>query len=209
MAEEKNVVMTIRVLIVFVILFVAAAFLIRQNIAYVNKVLISSLPFSVTAYIILSAIDAIFIPIIIPLIPIASNLYGFVFASLYLIIGWIIGIVISFYIARKFGRRIVGKFVSLKKIDEFEKSIPEHRLFTFIFLMRIFLPLDIVSYGFGIFKKVNVKKFFLASFLGIIPPAILLSYAGNLSLNYEATGLILGILIAVLIGTWFYQGRKR
>lgn len=197
--DESAIIKGIIFVIILLIFFVLVSQLMRQNIEYIDKIITGSLPFGIPVYILLAAIDAIAFPTIIPLIPVASHLYGFLFATLYLIIGWVIGISISFYIARKFGRRIVGKFISLKKIDAFEKSIPEKNVFMFIFFLRIFLPLEVATYGFGIFRKISARKFFLASFLGIIPAAVVLSYIGALSLTIEVTGLVVGLLFAALI----------
>ena len=71
-------------------------------------------PLIFIVYIVLSVVIA---PIsMIPLLPLGNTVWGWLWLSVYLFIAWHIGAIIAFFISRKFGRQVVGKFVNLKKI---------------------------------------------------------------------------------------------
>ena len=85
----------------------------------------------------------------------------------------LIGMVINFWISRKWGRRVVTKFVggnSMAKIDEFSKQYGIKALV----LLRLFQGnlADFISYAYGL-TKISFSKYFLISALAPIPWALI------------------------------------
>jgi len=127
------------------------------------------------------------------------------------VVGWTIGAVIAFSLARRFGRPYVSKFLSLKKIEIVERLIPEGNLFLTIFFFRAVMPFDGLSYILGLFTKINFHTFFWATLLGLIPFCLVMSYLGSLPTVFLVVGLLLAGLfcIAGFIGLKRKADRKR
>ncbi|OGJ53871.1 hypothetical protein A3D11_04140 [Candidatus Peribacteria bacterium RIFCSPHIGHO2_02_FULL_49_16] len=113
-----------------------------------------------------------------PLLPLAARIFGVWMTGILSIIGWWIGCLIAFQIARM-GRRVLEKFVSFKAVDHIEKRIPPDIGFLGIVVLRMLLPTDMTSYVLGLLKNLRFSIYATASLLGIIPFAFVWSYAGG------------------------------
>ena len=71
--------------------------------------------------------------------------------------------------------------------------------------MRMILPVDVLSYLLGLFSKVDLKTYTLATFIGVIPFAFILSYIGSLSFAYQLFSLFFGGIIFLIL---FYKFKK-
>jgi uncharacterized membrane protein YdjX (TVP38/TMEM64 family) len=150
------------------VIFILVSYLLQTNMDFVKKNLDLGI-FGVFLYVFITAFATVVAPIsAIPLLPVAVFLWGWFYAGILSVIGWTIGSVIAFIIGRKFGIKIVRKFVSLDKINYYESFIPKKDLFLGIILIRIFLPVDLLSYLLGIFSKVSLRTYALATFIGVI-----------------------------------------
>jgi len=144
---------------------------------------------------------------IIPLIPVASVVFGPFWAGLYTIIGWFLGSIVDFIIARKFGKPVLKKFVSLKTVEKYENYIPQKMEFWWVVLLRAIVQVDILSYALGLFSRISLWKFSLATLIGMTPMAFVISYAGEALLEREfKTFVILVIVFAVIFTglSYFY-----
>jgi len=140
-----------------------------------------------------------------PLVPIASNLWGTFIAAILSIIGWSIGAFIAFIIARIYGAKIVEKIIPLKKLHEYEKLIPQKNIFFGIILLRIIIPVDLLSYALGIFSKVKLRTYMIATVIGIAPFAFIWAYLGKIPFYYQI--LIFLIVLVVLTIAYFLRGK--
>lgn len=84
-------------------------------------------------------------------------------------ISTIIDSAINFYIARRWGRPLITRFVSKEDTITIDNFTKEHGL-TSLFLMRMFLTgmHDFVSYAMGL-TNINFTSYLLVTILGIIP----------------------------------------
>jgi len=189
------------VLILILAMFFLMSYIVQSNLInlkffYENKLL------SVFIYILILILEVVILPLnSYPLVPIASNLFGWIPAATYSLIGWTIGSFIAFFIAQKYGKPILTKIVSLKDVEKFEKRIPQKHMFLSVVLLRIFLPTDIVSYALGFFTKMKKTTYITATLIGYIPMAFAVSYLGVIPLRYQIIGFVIGGLI-LLIGGW-------
>lgn len=180
-------------------LFILSSYLVRTNIDFF-KSFIGNNFLGVLVYILITIIAVVIAPIsMVPLIPIASNLWGWFNAGIINIIGWGIGSFIVFFICRRYGVPLVKRFVSLKKINSFEKKIPKENLFLDIVLLRMIIPVDILSYALGLFSKVKFRVYAIATIIGLIPFAFVFSYLGTVPVLYQIIGFVVIILLIAAI----------
>ncbi len=159
-------------------------------------------------YIFLLVISVVVAPFAMPLFLVSGGIFGFMVAAIYNIIGWSLGAVIAFLSARLLGRPILSRFVSLKKIDEHEKKIPEKLEFFSIILLRMVIPVDLLSYALGFFSNVSFMRYTLATIIGITPFAIIFAYAGGALFEGKYCTIVILTLIMLFvfsIGYYFFN----
>ncbi|MBI5753764.1 VTT domain-containing protein [Candidatus Peregrinibacteria bacterium] len=186
---------------IFAILLVIALFIAAAIFAKQYDYLLKEIPYSqgylgAIFYILITIFAIVVAPIsTFPLLPLAISLWGSFFAALYSIIGWTIGAVIAFWLARRYGKPLIGKLMPLEKIQRIEKIIPEKNIFISIVLLRMTLPVDVLSYGLGLFSSICFSLYFFATLIGVIPFAFLFSYAIILPTAFQISLLVLVIII--------------
>lgn len=113
-----------------------------------------------------------------PLLPVAARSYGVVAAGLLSAGGWWVGSLVAFEIARK-GRGVVERFASLEAVDRIERKMPRDLTFGAIVVLRMVLPVDLVSFALGLMRGLAFRTYAAASLIGILPFAFVWSYAGG------------------------------
>lgn len=144
--------------------------------------LLETMPFLNTSggivfYILITIIAVVIAPVsTLPLLPVAVKLWGSFYAAVFSIIGWTIGSAIAFWLARRYGKPFISKIISTNKIEKIEKIIPKNNIFISIILLRIALPVDILSYSLGLFSSISFKLYITATIIGLSPFAFAFSY---------------------------------
>jgi uncharacterized membrane protein YdjX (TVP38/TMEM64 family) len=157
-------------------------------------------------YIALNIVDAVLAPgATLPLIPVAAHAWGPVPAAIVTTVGWTVGSLIAFLIARQWGYPIVKKLTSMERLRQMKKYIPED-LFWSIVVLRLFMPMDIMSYVLGLFTDIGWSRYVIATALGVAPMAFVLAYVGKLpnAYDYITFGVGLGVVVA-----WVLVARRR
>lgn len=113
-----------------------------------------------------------------PFLPFAAHLYGVWLTAVLSAAGWWLGSLVAFQIAR-LGRRYLERFASLATVDRLERRIPGDVGFGGIVVLRMIFPVDIVSFALGLLKGLRFSTYAIASLIGIVPFALLWSYAGG------------------------------
>ena len=195
-------------LLLIITLFIFFSYIIQTNLNAIQSLMQNNL-IGMTIYTLISIIAIVIAPIsTLPLLPVASNLWGWQTAGILSIMGWTIGSLIAFILARKYGVPLIKKFISIEKITEIEKSIPQKNVFWSIVFLRMVVPVDILSYALGLFSKIKTKSYLTATIIGITPFAFVFAYLGELPFYYQIFGLIIaGILI--LIGLIIHKRKIR
>lgn len=192
---DKRIKGILEVLVV-VIVFLFFSYLIQSNLEFLGEFVTNDFV-GMLIYFLLEVLSIVIVPVTtLPLVVIASNLWGGFLTGVLNVVGWTIGGWIAFVIARKYGVKIVKKFISIKKINEIENKIPKEHLFWSVILLRVVIPMDILSYALGIFTRMNVGSYLLATFIGIIPFAFIWAYFGGINFYYQ---LILFLIVGILI----------
>lgn len=113
-----------------------------------------------------------------PLLPLATRCFGVPLTALLSAAGWWIGCLIAFQIARV-GRAHLERITSMAAIDRIEEKIPGDVGFGGIVVLRMILPVDVVSFALGLLKRLRFRTYAVASLVGILPFAFVWSYAGG------------------------------
>ena len=128
------------------------------------------------------------------LLPLGVITWGPFLTAIFCIYGWWFGSIVSFYLARTYKEWILLKYTSLKKYEFIDEFIPaEHVSISLIFL-RMTMPVDILSYGLGLFsKRITWQQNAITTLIGITPFAFIFSYIGVLKTSTQ---------IAIFLGTF-------
>ena len=124
--------------------------------------------------------------IVIPPIPgvifdvVSLTVFGWLWGLILAEAGIMLGASIAFFISRYFREPVVSRFLSLKKLTEWESTLSEQRKFWALVLIR--LPtnalFDYISYAAGL-TRIGFLKFFFATLLGNIPGLFLFYFFGG------------------------------
>lgn len=127
----------------------------------------------------------------------AGAFFGPWLGTLYSATGALGGALISFGLARFLGRGFIERFLS----GHINFCTPcSDRLLTSVILLTRLVPVvsfDLVSYGAGL-TKISLKRFCLATFLGMLPLTFVYNYFGSVFVVDRTTAAGLGILMVVL-----------
>jgi uncharacterized membrane protein YdjX (TVP38/TMEM64 family) len=135
------------------------------------------------------------------LFPVMVVLYGSVIAVVASVIAWTGGGILTYYISRKYGKRIVTKFISEEKIEKFsgyEKRLSSKNKFLGLVGLHALLPGDILGYVLGLFITVPYFTYGLTLFIGNIPFTLTALLAVNVSLFWQSM-----ISVVIVLGTLF------
>ena len=186
-------------ILVIVAFFILSSYLVRENLDFV-KSLIGNNFLGILIYILIVIIAIVIAPInMLPLVPIASNIFGWFYTGIFNVIGWFIGSIIVFGISRRYGIPLIRKFVSLDQLYKLESKIPKENMFISIIILRMTIPVDALSYALSLLSNVKFRTYAAATFIGIIPFSFAFAYLGTIPIYYQIFGLIgIGIVIILI-----------
>ena len=131
------------------------------------------------AYVTLLAASVVLMPFSsLPLLPLAISVFGVGLTAWLSALGWWLGCLVAFQLARR-GRPMLERLASMREVDRLESMVPANVGFGGIVLLRMVLPVDLVSYALGLLKQLPFRRYALASLLGILPFSFVWSYAGG------------------------------
>lgn len=195
-------------ILIIIILFVLFSYFVQTNLGFFED-LIGEGVSGMLIYVLIKIIAIVVAPVsTLPLVSVASNLWGGFIAGVLNIIGWTIGAMIAFMLARKYGVDLIKKFVPIKKINKLEGRIPEENIFWSVVFLRMVIPVDILSYALGLFSKMKARDYLLATIIGIIPFAFILAYIGALPFYYQLIVLLIAGII-LLVGLIIKRKREK
>jgi uncharacterized membrane protein YdjX (TVP38/TMEM64 family) len=151
----------------------------------------------VCLFLVLNILDAVLAPgATLPLIPVAAHAWGHVWAAVVTTAGWTAGSLIAFSIARRWGTPLVKRLTSMDRLRQMRRYIPEDVFWT-IAILRLVMPMDLMSYLLGLFTDISWGKYTAATALGVTPAAFLLAYLGKLPHAYEIIALGIGGIVVL------------
>jgi len=189
--------------LVGIVLFVSLSQWSQQHTELLKELTSQAGAAGVVFYVLILATSIVFAPLGTGfLLPVAANSYGPVLAALYSILGWTIGSVGAFWIARHFGFRKLKETPFIQRIHVYESSVPRRHFYGLIVLFRMALPVDAVSYALGFASTISYPAFLVTTVLGITPLAFVFMFAATSSIAIQFTVSILATLL-FLAGTYF------
>lgn len=158
--------------------------------------------YAIALYVLL-CIASVIIPFgsILPLMPIAVALWGWLFTAMMTLVCWMAGSAILFEIARRLGKPAVQRLIPDTQ-REMIRSLTEDRSLWHGIFVRIIVHGDIVSYGFALFTDISRRRFLLITLIGVAPGAFLYSYFSSLPFEHQLSVAVLGI-VALLVYEFF------
>lgn len=185
-----------------VVLFVALSQWSQQHAALLQDLTSQAGFVGVLSYILIMAASIVFAPLGTAfLLPVAAMSYGPFLAAVYSIVGWTIGSVGAFFIARHFGFRKYKETEFMRRIQSYEASVPKLQFYGLIVLFRIALPVDGMSYALGFVSTISYPAFLVTTVLGITPLAFVFTFATTLSATIQ---IAVGVFATVLFLTASY-----
>lgn len=179
-------------------LFILFSYLVQKNLDFFEKFVINDVS-GILIFMLIEITSIVIAPVTtLPLIAVASNLWGWVLTGVISIFAWTIGSWIAFVIARKYGVRIVRKFISLKSLYKIQKKVPHKHIFWSVVLLRLIIPVDILSYALGIFTNMKTRNYLLATIIGITPFAFVFAYLGTTHFKYQIIAFLVAFMIFLL-----------
>ena len=200
METKKNKIKAVIPVAIIVALFVVSAFY-SQKYGEEAKIFVErGGVFGMVAYIVIAVIATVAAPIsAAPLIPIAANVWGVAITAALSILGWTIGSLIAFAIGRRYGLPLAQKFFSVRNLESIHKHIPKEKIFWSVVLLRIMIPVDLLSYALGIFGVLGWRRYMLVTIIGITPFAFIFAYLGTLPVSYQLFSIPAGILLIFIV----------
>lgn len=158
-------------------------------------------------YVFLLVLAVVLMPFaVMPLIPVAAATFGPLVTGLLSILGWSIGGMIAFMIARHWGRPLLSHFLPLEKLDRLVAMVPQRGQFLLIVLLRLTMPVDLVSYALGLSNRISFLWYTIATVVGVSWFSFAFAYLGealyqgNLLLLIElAATSALVLIVAILV----------
>lgn len=148
---------------------------------------------------------------VMPLTPMASQVFGPFVTGVLCVIGWTLGAVIAFLLSRYAGRPLLERMMSLEKVDAAAAKIPQSNLFWFIVIARHLIPVDVLSFALGLVSTVPFWTYTLATAIGVTWFSFAFAYlgeaffTGNLWLFTE----ISLISLAIIVVAWYMLRRRK
>jgi uncharacterized membrane protein YdjX (TVP38/TMEM64 family) len=164
----------------------------------------------IAAFMVLTALFTVFlIPLDVSvLIPVAANVWGPIPTALMSVSGWTLGSATAFFLARCFGTPLVEHIVGKGRVRAAEKTakrtIPKRHLFWWALFMQALVPMDLISYAFGLFTDIELGRYVLATALGDMVPGFFFAYAGVLPVWYQIGAVAVGLAI---VGVLFWRSQ--
>ena len=194
------------VLKIVILLTVAAALVLVQyffDIAqYLDSGLLSALLARTGSWapLVYMAVMALLVATPLPTLPLdlaAGTFFGPMLGTLYSVVGATGGSLISFFLARFLGRKLIERF--LKGHINFCTPCSDRLLTRIVFLTRLVpvFSFDMISYGAGL-TKMSMKNYILATLLGVVPLTFAYNTFGVLLVIGKWMNMLLGGIMVVL-----------
>lgn len=196
---NKNAIQGTFALLIVFLLFIFASFFATTYESGIHSFVMEGGSLGMIAYVFITIIAIIIAPIsTLPLMPIASALWGWPLAGVLSIIGWTVGAQIAFFIAQRFGKTLIEKIISIEKLKTIEERIPKRRIFWSVVFLRMMIPVDVLSYALGLFSQMKSGAYFFATLIGVTPFAFVFAYMGTIPALYQIGVLIIGVIALLL-----------
>ncbi|MEW9096333.1 MAG: TVP38/TMEM64 family protein [Clostridiaceae bacterium] len=182
-----------------------------KNPRELKEIIMSYGRYGILVFILMQVIQVIVFFIPGEIVQIAGGyIYGTVYGSLISLVGICLGGLISYSIARVYGKPFVYKIISKKQVKHFHKILSLGSINYIVFLLYLIpgIPKDALGYICGI-SSISFKNFALYSTLARIPGIIVSAYFGaNIGEKNTAILILIAISMSILFIIGVLKGEK-
>ncbi len=142
-----------------------------------------------------------------PAIPFVSKIFGSENTMIYTVTALMIGSAICFYITRTLGKNVMKFFFPMERLYYMERRLSKKIDFYSLILIRLFSPVDGVSYFVGRFSKMKFIPYMIATFIGILPLSFIFTFGAE-AITGSNKALFFSLVLAialVLFGYLFFK----
>jgi len=188
------------VLIVSFILFLSYFF----SYVYVNadellRLVIAARGFAPLLIILLIIIEVVVAPLPSFVVTVGSGyLYGPFLGGLYSYIGNVIGSLLAYWLARRFGRPFVEMIISHRLLIRYDGLIHRARHYLVLLYALPVVPVDILSFVAGL-SRLSPKYFLFVVLVGFIPNILLLSSFGGFLNTVSSVVLLVWFVVFLVV----------
>ncbi|WP_224246301.1 VTT domain-containing protein [Hyalangium gracile] len=142
------------------------------------------------------------------LVPVAVHAWGKLACALLLWLGWILGGVSAYALARFWGRPVVRRLTSARGLARYEEGISRHTPWGLVLLFQLAVPSEIPGYVLGL-ARYGVRRYLAVLALAELPYAVGTVYLGE-SILEQRTLVLLGLgALAILTSGWALHVLRR
>jgi uncharacterized membrane protein YdjX (TVP38/TMEM64 family) len=187
-----------------VVLFGVALVLAREFAAPIQHALAAHSRLGIVVFFVTS-VAAVLLPMLtnLPLLPLAVLAWGPWWTALLLLLGWVGGAALSFWLGRHAQATILRHFPSVQRHADIDRLIhPRHRIGSLV-MLRMTFPVDVLSYALGLFSRSTTRaENALSTALGGAPFALLFSWFPTLSVTAQVVVFVVSTLLFVVYAAW-------
>ena len=135
----------------------------------------------------------------------AGFIWGWVFGTIYSLIGGVLGAVASFYMGRFLGAGVLDRFGKLGRMVA--KQV-DHAGFRSLLVLRNIpgIPFAVLNYGAGV-AGVRLRDFFFSTLIGIAPSMLVFTYCADALFNgsmsegdaFKRVAIVCGLMLAIIL----------
>lgn len=195
---------SIRAAVGVVVLFGVALVLAREFAAPIQNALAAHSRLGIVVFFVTSVV-AVLLPMLtnLPLLPLAVLAWGPWWTALLLLLGWVGGAALSFWLGRHAQATILRHFPSVQRHADIDRLIhPRHRIGSLV-MLRMTFPVDVLSYALGLFSRsTTLAENAVSTAIGGAPFALLFSWFPALSVTAQVVVFVASALLFVAYAAW-------
>lgn len=195
---------SIRAAVGVVVLFGVALVLAREFAAPIQNALAAHSRLGIVVFFVTSVV-AVLLPMLtnLPLLPLAVLAWGPWWTALLLLLGWVGGAALSFWLGRHAQATILRHFPSVQRHADIDRLIhPRHRIGSLV-MLRMTFPVDVLSYALGLFSRsTTLAENAVSTAIGGAPFALLFSWFPALSVTAQVVVFVASALLFAAYAAW-------
>ena len=152
-----------------------------------------------------TSVVAVLLPMLtnLPLLPLAVLAWGPWWTALLLLLGWVGGAALSFWLGRHARDTILRHFASVQRHADIDRLIhPRHRIPSLV-VLRMTFPVDVLSYALGLFSRsTTLAEIVVSTVLGAAPFALLFAWFPTLPVSGQVVVFVASALVFAGYAAW-------
>jgi uncharacterized membrane protein YdjX (TVP38/TMEM64 family) len=198
---------SIRAALGVVVLFGIGMVLAREFAVPIQNVLAAHSRLGLVVFVATSVV-AVLLPMVtnLPLLPLAVLAWGPWWTALLLLLGWVGGAGLSFWLGRHARDAILRRFASVRRHADIDRLIhPRHRIASLV-VLRMTFPVDVLSYALGLFSRsTTLAENMVSTAIGGAPFALLFAWFPALSATGQVVVFVASALVFVAYAWWLLR----